>query len=412
MNPGGEDSGAFCGWGFNDWGFNDWKGKRKGKGKEKGKDGREKGKDKGKKGKGKDGKDFLPPLVDGKGKGGYQEQLRPANFWESWTGQDIEKWKAQRDDVWKSLQLTNPLQSLRSVLKQSQIRYWLVSMRSELKHAAKQRNDRHIKAREAPKAEAPPALKARDAGSGVWTKEALTGKMGQLNSQANWVVHFPPQLLEEGVPVERSISSKLREVQLKLEGLVPTGCSMTIRVNGVETALERKEVQSKRGEAPRGWKQQLTPVAEHSEPSGLHCIGIALESGWKKIGSKFNDPQVILIRWMPEDFEAKHPIEGENASGAKRETAGFEPWICLEGCTLVARTDQQLLVPTIDVVEVTISDLHQITEDSEKISRNLSGETFELTVYASGCAVSAASTLVQKGPVRPVLKRGVEGGWM
>ena len=43
MNPGGEDSGAFCGWGFNDWGFNDWKGKRKGKGKEKGKDAREKG---------------------------------------------------------------------------------------------------------------------------------------------------------------------------------------------------------------------------------------------------------------------------------------------------------------------------------------------------------------------------------
>ena len=51
---------------------------------------------------------------------------------------------------------------------------------------------------QAPKAEAPPALKARDAGSGVWTKEALTGKMGQLNSQANWIVHFPPQLLEEG----------------------------------------------------------------------------------------------------------------------------------------------------------------------------------------------------------------------
>ena len=33
--------------------------------------------------------------------------------------------------------------------------------------------------------------------------------------------------------------------------------------------------------------------------------------------------------------------------------------------------------------------------------RNLTGETFELTVYASGCAVSSASTLVQKGPVRP-----------
>jgi len=48
----------------------------------------------------------------------------------------------------------------------------------------------------------------------------------------------------------------------------------------------------------------------------------------------------------------KQPAPGENASGAKRETAGFEPWICLEGCTLVARTDQQLLVPTIDVVEV------------------------------------------------------------
>ena len=32
------------------------------------------GKEKGKKGKGKDGKDFVPPLVDGKGKGGYQDQ--------------------------------------------------------------------------------------------------------------------------------------------------------------------------------------------------------------------------------------------------------------------------------------------------------------------------------------------------
>ena len=43
---------------------------------------------------------------------------------------------------------------------------------------------------------------------------------------------------------------------------------------------------------------------------------------------------------------------GDATPGAKRPTAGFEPWICLEGCTLVARTDQQLLVPTIDVVEV------------------------------------------------------------
>lgn len=317
-----EESGAFCG------GFNDWKGKRKGKGKEKGKDGREKGKDKGKKGKGKDGKDFVPPLVDGKGKGGYQEQLRPVNFWESWTGLDLEKWKAQKDDVWKSLQLTNPLQTLRSVLKQSQIRYWLASMRSELKHAVKLRNDRHIKA---PKPEAPPALKA------------------------NWVVHFPTQLLEEGVPVEHSLSSKLREVQLKLEGLVPTGCYMTIRVNGRETALERKEVQSKCGEVKQAPSRHETTFR--------------------------------LSR--PEDFEAKHPSEG----AVTRSSAGFEPWICLEGCTLVARTDQQLLVPTIDVVEA---------HDTSVVLNlgNLSGETFELTVYAPGCALSAASTLVQKGPVR------------
>ena len=45
--------------------------------------------------------------------------------------------------------------------------------------------------------------------------------------------------------------------------------------------------------------------------------------------------------------------------------------------------------------------------------RNLTGETFELTVYASGCAVSAASTLVQKGPVRRASTqgRGNPGVW-
>lgn len=43
------------------------------------------------------------------------------------------------------------------------------------------------------------------------------------------------------------------------------------------------------------------------------------------------------------------------------------------------------------------------TPSGNRVSlRNLTGETFELTVYASGCAVSAASTLVQKGPVRPL----------
>lgn len=51
------------------------------------------------------------------------------------------------------------------------------------------------------------------------------------------------------------------------------------------------------------------------------------------------------------------------ASGAKRETAGFEPWICLEGCALVARTDQQLLVPTIDVVEVGFLGPRGVRED-------------------------------------------------
>ena len=32
-------------------------------------------------------------------------------------------------------------------------------------------------------------------------------------------------------------------------------------------------------------------------------------------------------------------------------TADLAPSICLDCCTLVARTDQKLLVPTIDVVE-------------------------------------------------------------
>lgn len=331
------DTGPFPGPNF--MGFNaDGKGKRKGKGKEKGKDGREKG-EKGKE-KGKKGKSFGKGFSDFgfKGKGGEEllqlplgQDGRPVNFfWASWTDYDVKQWEKQKDQVNACLECTD-MRNLRDVLKRGQLRHWLVSMRAELKHEVKRRSDRRHKA---PKTEA----------------------MGTL--KANWVVHLPPQLLQdEGVPLEESLSSKLREVQLKLEGLVPTGCTLTVRVNGREAALQRNEIQSKRGEVKHAPSKHET-----------------------------------TFKVSRAEVEAKHSTEGERGSGSEW-TADLAPSICLDCCTLVARTDQKLLVPTIDVVEA---------HDTSVVLNlgNLTGETFELTVYASGCAVSAASTLVQKGPVR------------
>eukprot|EP00913_Durusdinium_trenchii_P024440 g22943.t1 len=144
----------------------------------------------------------------------------------------------------------------------------------------------------------------------------------------------------------------MREIQLKLEGTVPAGCALNITVNGREASLH-PEIVSRRGE--------VRPApSRHETTFRLH-------------------------RPLSSEVEAK------NSTGST--DAKFDPSISLDCCCLVARTEQKLHIPTIDVVEV---------HDTAVVLSlgNLSGDQFELTVYASGCAISAASTLVQTGPVR------------
>ncbi|CAJ1331216.1 unnamed protein product [Effrenium voratum] len=202
-----------------------------------------------------------------------------------------------------------------------------------------------------------PVLGPRDFRGGRGRRQAKAQVVEEDTSsiKVNWVVHVPSQLVEESEPSEESAMASLREISLKLEGLVPAGCLITVNLHGRETAL-KPEIMSRHGEVrPAPSRSETTYPLRRSEESEPEITGYARMSS----------------------------LQG----------ASFDPSIFLDCCALIARTEQRLLVPSIDLIEV-----HDTTVVLSL--RNLSGERFELTVYASGCAPSAASTLVQRGPVR------------
>jgi len=92
-----------------------------------------------------------------------------------------------------------------------------------------------------------------------------------------------------------------------------------------------------------------------------------------------------------------------NSSQAPREStetssdwsSAFQASVVLDCQAMTAKTETALLQPEIDVVEVA---------DASVVIRlsKLTGERFELTVYASGAGelLGSAATLVQRGPVR------------
>jgi len=153
----------------------------------------------------------------------------------------------------------------------------------------------------------------------------------------------------------------LREIQLKVKGTVPAGCLLKVHMNGRETEL-KPEIRSKRGE--------VLPAESHQETT-FHV--------------RRPEPE-------PETFVAVADLP--SAAACPRGGLSFVPSVEFDACAMVARTDIKLLIPTIELVEV---------HDTAVVLslRNLTGQRFELTVYASGAeAPGVASTLVQCGPVR------------
>ncbi|OLQ02820.1 hypothetical protein AK812_SmicGene14293 [Symbiodinium microadriaticum] len=195
--------------------------------------------------------------------------------------------------------------------------------------------------------------------------------------QAKWFVHAPSQqdsrqpfdieeksnagFLGRQKSSDTDLAPDLREIQLKVKGTVPAGCLLKVHMNGRDTEL-KPEIRSKRGE--------VLPAESHQETT-FHV--------------RRPEPE-------PETFEAVADLP--SAAACPRGGLSFVPSVEFDACAMVARTDIKLLTPTIELVEV---------HDTAVVLslRNLTGQRFELTVYASGAeAPGVASTLVQCGPVR------------
>eukprot|EP00439_Symbiodinium_sp_Y106_P032683 s717_g3.t3 len=196
--------------------------------------------------------------------------------------------------------------------------------------------------------------------------------------QAKWFVHAPSQqdsrqpldideksnagfLGRQKECSDTDLAPDLREIQLKVKGTVPAGCLLKVHMNGRETEL-KPEIRSKRGE--------VLPAESHQETT-FHV--------------RRPEPE-------PETFVAVADLP--SAAACPRGGLSFVPSVEFDACAMVARTDIKLLIPTIELVEV---------HDTAVVLslRNLTGQRFELTVYASGAeAPGVASTLVQCGPVR------------
>jgi len=189
--------------------------------------------------------------------------------------------------------------------------------------------------------------------------------------QAKWWVHAPStedgrQSFDDQGAGSADIPADLREIQLKVKGTVPAGCLLKINMNGHATSL-KPEIRAKRGE--------VLPAASKDETT-FHLKRPDAEDD-------FAEP-ADASSWADQSQGAGTPA-----------TARLAPCLEFDACAMVARTDLKLQTPTIELIEV---------HDTAVVLslRNLTGQRFELTVYASGGeeTAGAASTLVQCGPVR------------
>lgn len=209
----------------------------------------------------------------------------------------------------------------------------------------------------------------------VTASRSSTTKRDQM--RASWVIHLPEDNpldqgegdtgteIDEAQKLAR-LHRMLKEVDVQLEGKVPNGCVMSININGRESSLT-PSLQCRRGALT------LTPSRQE------------YRFAVRPSGSETEDSQ-------PLRSEADMPGDDASQPGAP---VAFAPSVCLESVTVLGKTEQVLQAPEIDVVEVM---------DTAAVLRmsKLTGERFELTVYASGAneTLGAAATLVQRGPVR------------
>eukprot|EP00929_Paragymnodinium_shiwhaense_P091785 TRINITY_DN5168_c0_g1_i1.p1 TRINITY_DN5168_c0_g1~~TRINITY_DN5168_c0_g1_i1.p1 ORF type:complete len:1311 (-),score=351.95 TRINITY_DN5168_c0_g1_i1:214-4146(-) len=212
----------------------------------------------------------------------------------------------------------------------------------------------------------------------------------------------------------------LHGVVLRLENAVP-GCHVTFGINGEACTLSPGIFRRRGGvglssQERRFSIEPLSRQQEHdanaaAEPSDAEAAEPSpacptQEGEREKDGADQGDDGQM------EKSRSASKLSGDGSLGSlaseERQTthklppAAFKATVTLDTTEVAAKTSQELLVPEIDIVGVT---------DTSAVIRlgNLTGDRFELTIYASGPSGSEAEaahgagskpTIQQKGPVR------------
>eukprot|EP00443_Scrippsiella_acuminata_P001288 CAMPEP_0115183618 /NCGR_PEP_ID=MMETSP0270-20121206/8544_1 /TAXON_ID=71861 /ORGANISM="Scrippsiella trochoidea, Strain CCMP3099" /LENGTH=946 /DNA_ID=CAMNT_0002596687 /DNA_START=101 /DNA_END=2938 /DNA_ORIENTATION=- len=220
----------------------------------------------------------------------------------------------------------------------------------------------------------------------------------------------------------------LREVYVRVESSAPPGCQITVNLNGESSILSSgcvrqrgMMVEEKRfaiaplgsGEAHKSdaaagaadlrgigrgsdcsSASAGSPRAEECSQdgiSGLEHSNLYSASSLQLGGSRLSaQPSTEAVTMAAAEVPITKPI-----TSGRAECASFSAVIMLDTIEVQAKTTQELKEPELEVVEV--------LETSVVVRMGgLTGDRFELTVYASGAVESlgSAATLVQRGPVR------------
>lgn len=189
--------------------------------------------------------------------------------------------------------------------------------------------------------------------------------VSQEDSCAEQHIESQKEDVKDQTPLSRFVA-RLQEVMLRLEATVASGCVMNIDLNGKTTTL-KPEFKCKRGVI------SLTSTRQDQ---------------------RFNVAPTSCAARIQDSSQENSSSTAQHLNERLRP-ASFAAAVTIESCEVFARTDQPLIQPEIDIVEVF---------DTAVVIRlsKLSGARFEVTVYASGTdeALGSASTFVQRGPVR------------
>jgi len=210
-------------------------------------------------------------------------------------------------------------------------------------------------------------------------------------------------------PGEEISIDQLRSVFLRLESAVP-GCQVTVDLNGSEAAF-RQDANTQRNQSM--FKKGVKPSISEKKRYSIEPLQQPFAASTGTSSGSTAKPEVLpTAKGVPKSAgppapESEHAAadgspepdgnSGDPEASSAAGSASFVAKVTLDTVELQAKTTQELLEPTIEVVEVF---------DTSVVLKicSLTGDKFELTVYASGRDASqqtqASRAMVQKGPVR------------